>query len=84
MDEERLWDRIREDVQFLSNAHDISVPEKLMVNTGSYWEREAQKRQALNEFLALIENAPTFTEEQPLNEIADRLDEFILVEDEAE
>lgn len=83
MDEERLWDRIREDVQFLSDAHSIDVPDKLIVNSGSYWEREAQKRQALNEFLAQIDGAPTFTEEQPLNAIADRLDEFVLVDDEA-
>jgi hypothetical protein len=83
MDEERLWDRIREDVQFLSDAHSIDVPEKLIVNTGSYWEREAQKRQALNEFLAKINGAPQFTEQQPLMEIADRMDEFVLVDDEA-
>lgn len=77
-DEERLWTRIREVVRLLAEQQQVEIPNGLIVNTGSYWEREAQKREALNEFLAQIPEAPWLEFEQPLSEIADALDGFML------
>jgi len=81
---ERNWSRILEAVRVLSKAHGLEIPDGLIINTGSIWERDAQKRAALNEFLSQIEDMPEFPADGSLDDIADQLDGIALVLEKAE
>lgn len=83
-DNERNWTRILEAVRVLSKAHGVEIPDGLIVNTGSIWERYAQRRTALNEFLSQIEDMPEFPADGSLDDIADRLDQVALELEKAE
>jgi hypothetical protein len=80
MDNERYWERIIEVVRLLAEQNKIDVPNQLLVSTGSVWERNRQRRAALNEVLAQIPGLPEFSTDQPLEEIADVLDLHALTE----
>lgn len=84
MDNDRNWIRILEAVRVISIAHGIEIPDGLIVNTGSVWERDVQKREALNIFLVGQEDLPQFPSDAPLDEIADRLDQIALELERAE
>jgi hypothetical protein len=82
--DEKNWIRILEAVSVISKAHDIEIPDRLIVNTGSVWERDAQKREALNQFLEQTDDLPQFSPNAELDGIADRLDEIALALEKAE
>lgn len=76
--DEKSWIRILEAVRVISIAYGIEVPDGLIINTGSVWERDSQKRAALNEFLANEEKLPQFALDAPIDDVADQLDEIAL------
>ena len=80
MNSEQSWGRITEDVQVLAEKHNVNVPEALLRVSGNYWERNAQRRAALKEFLAQIPGMPEFADEQSADEIANVLDGHALQE----
>jgi len=82
--DEKNWIRILEAVRVISIAYGIEIPDGLIVNTGSVWERDAQKREGLNLFLVGQEDLPQFPSDAPLDEIADKLDEIALELERAE
>ena len=82
--DEKNWIRILEAVRVISIAHGIEIPDGLIVNNGSVWERDAQKRESLNQFLMWHEDLPRFDADAPLDEIADRLDQIALELERAE
>lgn len=84
MDNEHNWIRILEAVRVISIAHGIEIQDGLIVNTGSVWERETQKREALNTFLVGHEDLPQFQPDAALDEIADQLDQIALELERAE
>ena len=73
---ERAWERILEAVRLLSREHSVEIPDGLIVNTGNVWQRDAQKRQALNEFIEAIRvsELDPFEMDMPLEDIANALD----------
>ena len=84
MDNDRNWIRILEAVRVISIAHGIEIPDGLIVSSGSIWERDAQKREALNIFLVGHEELPQFAPDAALDEIADQLDQIALELERAE
>jgi len=83
MDEERSWERILEVVRLLAEQKEVPIPELLVVVSGNVWERNYQKRVALNAFLAQLK-LPAFAIERPVDEIADALDQLVLKEDDSD
>jgi len=82
--DEKNWIRILEAVRVISIAHGIEIPDGLIVNNGSVWERDAQKREALNLFLVGHEDLLQFSPDAALDEIADQLDQIALELERAE
>lgn len=77
---ERAWERILEAVRLLSKEHGVEIPEGLIVTTGNIWERDAQKRNALNEFLeeVRVSELDPFELDMPVEDIANALDVLVL------
>ena len=80
MDENRSWGRIVEDVHALAKQHNVTVPEGLLRVSGNTWERNAKRRAALKEFTEQIPGLPEFADDQPVDQIADVLDQHVLKE----
>lgn len=78
MDEERTWQRITESVRILAKLHEIPVPEDLERVSGDPWERNRKRRAALEAFLSDADGVPIELQEASVDEIADKLDEFVL------
>jgi hypothetical protein len=74
---EMIWNRICEAAATLANLYETEVPARLMTASGNVWERDAQRREALNEFL-MQNGLDPYSDQAPLEAIADELDGMAL------
>lgn len=78
MDDERSWQRITEIVRGVANENARDVPPALERVTGDAWQRDTQRRAALDTIANLVEDFPRFATEVPAEQIADELDTYWL------
>ena len=71
--DEKHWNRIADACRMLGRIHQVEVPQAMLRATGNPWQRNAQRRAALKDFLAACDLS--FVEvEIPTPHLADIID----------
>lgn len=78
MDDERSWDRVADVVRKVAEEQGTPVPPAFVSVSGTVFEREAQRRAALEEFARTVDDFPVWNTDTPVHQIADLLDEYWL------
>lgn len=78
MDDERSWDRIAEVVRKTALEQGVPVPPAFESVSGTVWERDAQRRAALQSFAEQVDDFPVVNTDTPVDRIADMLDAYWL------
>lgn len=78
MDEERNWQRVTDVVRKVAQETAVPAPTVFEKVAGDAWERNAQRRAALETFADQVPDFPRFTTDAPVDKIADELDAYWL------